>query len=73
MSGVGDMSVTVNGEPRQWPGGAVSALLTDCQVDTAKGGFAVALNGAVLPRAKWSETLVSEGDRVEIVGMYKGG
>lgn len=73
MTDRGHLSITVNGEQRDWPGGAVSALLAECQASSPGGGFAVALNGAVLPRAKWSETLISDGDRVEIVGMYKGG
>jgi len=73
MTGVETLSISVNGEAREWSGGPVSALLAESRVDTSGGGFAVALNGAVVPRGKWAETPLSDGDRVEIVGMFKGG
>ncbi len=73
MTGGRNLSITVNGEARDWPGGPVSALLSEKRVEASGGGFAVALNGAVLPRARWAETPLSDGDRIEIVGMYKGG
>ena len=67
------IEITVNGQARCWSGGSVRALLEDCQLDIGRPGFAVALNAAVLPRAKWAGTALSDGDRIEIVGMYKGG
>ena len=73
MTAGANLSITVNGEARDWSGGPVSDLLAQSRVDTSGGGFAVALNGAVLPRARWADTPLSDGDRVEIVGMYKGG
>jgi sulfur carrier protein len=40
----------------------------------AKGrGIAVALNDAVVPRARWRETRLEPGDRVEIVRPIVGG
>jgi sulfur carrier protein len=36
-------------------------------------GIAVALNGAVVPRAAWPQTPVRIGDRVEIVRVLQGG
>ncbi|MGB8742803.1 MAG: sulfur carrier protein ThiS, partial [Xanthobacteraceae bacterium] len=35
--------------------------------DIAQRGVAVALNGAVVPRAAWRDTLLRTGDSVEIV------
>lgn len=46
---------------------AVSALTT------AERGVAVALNGEVVPRAKWRSTRLSEGDWVEVLSAKQGG
>jgi sulfur carrier protein len=34
---------------------------------------AIALNDTIVPRAQWDQTLVSEGDRLEIVHFVGGG
>ena len=73
MSQSRTIEITVNGEARSWSGDSVLELLRDCQLDIGRPGFAVALNAAVLPRAKWADTALADGDRIEIVGMYKGG
>ncbi len=36
-------------------------------------GIAVAVNGAVVPRAGWSEHALAPGDEVEVVGAAQGG
>jgi sulfur carrier protein len=36
-------------------------------------GVAVALNGEVVARSRWSEVKLSEGDRVEVLGAVSGG
>ncbi|MGB6752009.1 MAG: sulfur carrier protein ThiS [Xanthobacteraceae bacterium] len=41
--------------------------------DIAQRGVAVALNGAVVPRAAWRDTLLRTGDSVEIVRARQGG
>jgi sulfur carrier protein len=66
--------IRVNGESE--PLGAqrtLDALLTEKTADTAQRGIAVALNGAVVPRAAWRETLLRAGDSVEIVRARQGG
>jgi sulfur carrier protein len=63
----------VNGEEQLWDGGALPALLRASGLDPAAPGIAVALNGAVVPRRAWPHTLLAEGDRLELVGMFKGG
>jgi sulfur carrier protein len=67
-------TIRVNGESE--PLGAqrtLDALLTEKTADTAQRGIAVALNGAVVPRAAWRETLLRAGDSVEIVRARQGG
>ncbi len=64
--------ITVNGEP--WPldagmtVAAVVARLTD-----APRGIAVALDGAVVPRADWDATPVPDGARIEVLTAVQGG
>ena len=35
--------------------------------------IAVEMNGAIVPRSRYGETLLRDGDRVEIVGAVGGG
>lgn len=67
------MKLRVNGEDFDWAGGGLIDLLRQQGVDPDHKGYAVALNGAVLAREDWPTVRLAEGDRVEIVGMYKGG
>ncbi len=67
------MKLRVNGEELEWAGGSLIDLLSARGVDPARKGFAVALNGEVLAREGWAAVHLADGDRVEIVGMYKGG
>jgi len=45
----------------------------DEAVDTGRRGIAVALNGAIVPRAAWSRTALHPGDSIEIVRVLQGG
>ncbi|GAA3296181.1 MULTISPECIES: sulfur carrier protein ThiS [Dactylosporangium] len=36
-------------------------------------GVAVAVNGAVVPRSRWSDTRPADGDRVEVLTAVQGG
>lgn len=36
-------------------------------------GFAIALNGALVRRDRWSDTRLDDGDRIEIVRAFSGG
>ena len=66
--------IRVNGEIE--PLGAqmtLEALLAEKAVDTGQRGIAVAVNGAVVPRAAWPATALHPGDSVEIVRARQGG
>ncbi|MEU0646687.1 sulfur carrier protein ThiS [Streptomyces umbrinus] len=66
------MSIFVNGERRQLaPDTALDTLVA--AVTAAPSGVAAALNETVVPRAQWSKTLLSEGDRVEVLTAVQGG
>ena len=70
---MGDASIRVNGETEPLVVATLGALLADKTVDTAQRGIAVALNGAVVPRAAWAATALKPGDTVEIVRARQGG
>lgn len=63
------MNIIVNGQCRDVAEGAVVAAV----VPTDRRGIAVALNRTVVPRAEHATTVLSEGDRVEIVTAVQGG
>ncbi len=65
--------ITINGESEPLAVATLAALLAEKAVDTEQKGIAVALNGAVVPRAAWPHTTLKPGDRVEIVRARQGG
>jgi len=73
MPQVLEATIRVNGETEPLGAATVEALLAEKAVDTAQRGIAVALNGAVVPRAAWRDTALKAGDRVEIVRARQGG
>jgi sulfur carrier protein len=66
-------SIRVNGESEPLAVATLDALLAEKAVDTEQKGIAVALNGAVVPRAAWADTPLQPGDNVEIVRARQGG
>ncbi len=68
------MTVVVNGRFRDLePGTTVVRLVRSLERDPAAQGVAVALNGTVVPRRRWAEQQLTEGDRVEVLTAVQGG
>jgi sulfur carrier protein len=68
------MSVTINGDRRELPEGATIASLIDSLHKAPEGrGVAVAVEGEVVPRTRWTSTELREGASVEIVVAVQGG
>jgi sulfur carrier protein len=65
--------LTVNGVDAPLSANTVAGLLAEREVPTNGRGVAVALNGAVVPRAQWATTALHAGDVVEIVRAMQGG
>jgi len=65
--------IRVNGESEPLGAATLEALLAEKALDTGQRGIAVALNGAVVPRAAWPATALRPGDSVEIVRARQGG
>jgi sulfur carrier protein len=68
------VNVVVNGEPRQLPGGATVAGVIE-MLDVAPGarGVAVAVDGEVIARSRWTATELREGSVVEVLAAIQGG
>ncbi len=65
------MRVTVNGQAHSLPDAATIPQLIDCLQLT--GRLAVEVNHSVIPRSRWEQHLLQEGDRVEVVRAVGGG
>jgi sulfur carrier protein len=66
------IAIQVNGENRQTAAGTtVTALLAELGLNS--GRVAVEYNRHILPKAKWQETQIVAGDRLEIVQFVGGG
>jgi sulfur carrier protein len=66
------MRVQVNGEPREIAEGITVRALLD-ELGVTQPHVAVELNLEVVPRAVHGETVLSEGDRLEVVTLVGGG
>ncbi len=66
------MKLQINGENRDFePPLTLSGLVE--QLGMKQDRVAVELNRNIVPREQWSETSLSEGDRLEIVHFVGGG
>jgi sulfur carrier protein len=69
------MTITVNGTPRDdvAAGTSVAGLLDLLDLPQRDRGVAVAVDAAIVPRAAWGTTLLSDGDEVEVLVAVQGG
>lgn len=65
--------IRVNGAIEPFAAATLEQLLEEKAAETGQRGIAVALNGAVVPRAAWRDTALKPGDSVEIVRARQGG
>jgi sulfur carrier protein len=65
--------IRVNGQDVLLGAATVADLLARQFVDLSQRGIAIALNGSVVPRSAWGETVLRPGDSIEIVRAMKGG
>jgi sulfur carrier protein len=66
-------NIRVNGQDEPLGADTIAALLAERAVDVGQRGIAVALNGAIVPRAAWLNTPLRPGDSIEIVRARQGG
>lgn len=65
------MRLTINGEERALEATSVAALVE--QLGMKADRVAVELNREIVPRARWQETPLRDGDQLEIVHFVGGG
>ena len=71
-TGEKELHVRVNGEIRSVADQSTLSDLVD-DLSLAPARIAVELNGEVVRRNNWAETVLSEGDRLEVVHFVGGG
>lgn len=66
------LRILLNGEPR---GVAVGSTVAELLASLGRHPRTVAVehNGEILPRARYGETALAEGDRLEVVHFVQGG
>jgi sulfur carrier protein len=65
------MVLIVNGERRETSASRIAALLAELELTGAQ--LAIAVNRGVVPRARWSEVELNDGDAIEIISPRQGG
>jgi thiamine biosynthesis protein ThiS len=66
------MKIQINGEPRSFEGTLTLSSLVE-QLGMKSDRVAVELNREIVPRERWGETQLADGDRLEIVHFVGGG
>ncbi|MEE9312877.1 MAG: sulfur carrier protein ThiS [Planctomycetota bacterium] len=66
------MKLTVNGTEHEFAAGSTIAdVVTTLEVKTDR--IATELNLSVIPKAKYGDTILNDGDKLEIVSFVGGG
>ncbi|MEW7866796.1 sulfur carrier protein ThiS [Aeromonas diversa] len=66
------LTIRLNDKAQSLAAGQSVADLLAAQ-DVTPQGVAVALNGAVLPRSRWAETRLNDGDELHLFTAIAGG
>ena len=63
--------VKVNGTELEIAGKSIAEYLADTNYDMKR--IAVERNGEIVPKAKYAETVLQDGDSIEVVSFVGGG
>lgn len=66
------MEIKVNGQWREFPDGTTVGAVLEA-LGTATQGVAVAVDGVVVRRGEWPESVVRKGASVDILTAVQGG
>ena len=68
------MNLVLNGQPRELPDGAtVADAVTASGIPALARGVAVAVDREVVPRSRWDDTALADGQRIEVLEAVQGG
>lgn len=65
------MKLSINGEPREVNATVLSVVLAELGLEDAR--VATAVNGEFVPASQRADTVLADGDRVEILAPQQGG
>lgn len=63
--------VKINGEELDIAGKTVEEYLTETSYNPRR--IAIEINGHIIPKAQYAETVIEDGDAVEVVSFVGGG
>lgn len=66
------MKLTINGAPRTLPDGTTLVALLLADAGTTEG-VAVAVDGEIVHRAHWPDSVLLDGQAVELITAMQGG
>lgn len=66
------ITITLNGAPHRVPAGTTAAALVE-SLELGEGRVAIERNLEIAPRSLWSQMVLADGDRLEIVHFVGGG
>ena len=67
------MKVTINGTETDVDEGIMVADVVTRLAGSRRAGIAISLNGEIVPKSRWADVVVGEGDRVEVLSAIGGG
>jgi sulfur carrier protein len=68
------MTIWVNGEERDLPAGvSLASAVEAAGAPPGRRGIAVAVDGEVVPRDRWENVELADGQHVEVVQAVQGG
>jgi sulfur carrier protein len=66
--------IRLNGQESEvQPGETVAAVLRRLEISPEARGIAVAIDGEVVPRARWETCVLSDEARIEVLTAIQGG
>jgi sulfur carrier protein len=66
------MRITLNGTPREFPAPVTFAQLLD-DLALSNRRLAIERNGEIVPRSRFADSHLADGDRIEVVIAVGGG
>lgn len=66
------MNISLNGEPRHLPDGSPLQAIVE-EAEKTSVPYSIAVNGTFVPRGRYAEVRLADGDRVDIVTPMQGG
>ncbi len=68
------IQVTVNGEKREINTGTdLITLINSLNMGSIEFGVAASLNGVILAKESWNQTILNNNDNLEIIKAFQGG